>query len=254
MEPPASSVPPSQGSTGARGPRSLLPGPKAVGAIVAVNVLVWLAMEFAGGSENGRVALAFGAKWNPYIAAGEYWRLVTPIFIHFGFMHLALNCFSIISIGSAVEAMYGHLRFLVIYLVAGFAGFVLSYLRTPGALAAGASGAFFGIAGALVIFLIRNRHAPAVTGGGQLTGLLVMLALNGAYGLAQPGIDNWGHLGGFVGGSALAMWLCPRLVPISSPGAERGVWRLQRSGAASWVVVPLVVGLLSAAVAADIAS
>jgi rhomboid protease GluP len=219
-------------------------------AILAINCAVWLAMELAGGSTNPRTLIAFGAKVNGLIVQGEYWRLLTPVFLHIGLTHLVFNGFAILSFGRLAEMMYGHGRFLAIYLVSGITGATFSYLLSRG-LSAGASGAIFGVAGALGVFFARNRDVPGVAG--QLPGILLLLAINGGYGMLDPRIDNWGHLGGLVGGVSLAMWLSPRIV--AAWDAEGRVVALQRqeSSAASWLVVPATLAIIAAAVTMSVA-
>lgn len=216
-------------------------------ALTAVNIVVWLAMEQAGGSTSGRVLVAFGAKVNAQIAQGEYWRLLTPVFLHIGLVHLVFNTFALLSFGRLAEGIYGHARFLAIYLVSGITGTALSYFLTRG-VSAGASGAIFGVAGALAIFFATNRKAPPVASGGGLAGILGVLGFNLVFGVAMPGIDNWGHLGGLIGGAALAAWLTPRVRPLAGPEGVRPGWRLEPSPSLAWLVVPLVLGILAVAV------
>lgn len=218
-----------------------------VWALTAINVAVWIAMELSGGSTSTRTLIAFGAKANPLITAGEYWRLLTPVFLHIGAMHLLFNSMALLSFGRLAETIYGHARFLAIYLVAGVAGCLLSYLFTR-SISAGASGAIFGVAGALAVFYLRNRGIQAIAGQGQLSSILGLLAINGLFGFIQPGIDNWGHAGGLVGGTALAAWLTPRVVRVLGTEGELLGVRLASSSAASWVSVPAVLAILVAGV------
>ncbi len=229
--------------TGAGTPATLV-----VWAITAINVVVWLAMEAYGGSASGRTLIAFGAKVNPLIADGEYWRLVAPIFLHIGLMHLVFNSIALLTFGRLAEIIFGHTRFLAIYLVSGVAGTVLSYLLSRG-VSAGASGAIFGLGGALAVFFAVNRGAGPAGLRGQLGSMVVLLAINGGYGLVQPAVDNWGHAGGLIGGLALAAWLAPRVAPVVNPDGLRIGWRLRSASAAAWAIVPVVLGILAVAVA-----
>src|SRR5437764_12382773 len=144
-------------------PRTLV-----VWIITGVNIAVWLAMEASGGSTSTRVLIAFGAKVNQLIVQGEYWRLLTAVFIHIGIMHLAFNSIALLSFGRLAELIYGHWRFLAIYLISGIAGATFSALFNPRGLSAGASGAIFGIAGALAVFFAINRNKGPLVGQGQL--------------------------------------------------------------------------------------
>jgi membrane associated rhomboid family serine protease len=237
---PVSAQPPPPSSRVA--PRTLV-----VWAITAVNVVVWLAMEASGGSTNTRTLILFGAKVNPLIADGQYWRLVTAIFIHIGLMHLIFNSVALLSFGRLAEAIYGHWRFLGIYLVSGIAGTTFSYLLTRG-VSAGASGAIFGVAGALGIFFAMNRGKGPLAGQGQLGSIVALLVINGVFGVVNPMIDNWAHAGGLIAGAALAAWLTPRFEPIVTPEGARIGWRLRGSSTASWTIAPLVLVILAVAV------
>lgn len=163
---------------------------------LAIQIIVFFLMELSGGSTNIYVLLQFGAKVNPLILQGEWWRFFTPIFLHIGFFHLFMNSLALYYLGTAVEKIYGKLRFLVIYLVAGFFGSLASFIFSPN-LSAGASGAIFGCFGALLYFGLVNRKAFFRTMG---MNILTLIAFNLILGFIIPGIDNAGHIGGLVGG------------------------------------------------------
>ena len=109
-------------------------------------------MEMFGSSRNPYLLILFGAKYNPLILEGEWWRLITPMFLHIGLIHLVMNSFALYYLGTAVERIYGRYRFLFIYLFAGFAGTLASFLFSPDSISAGASGGIFGLFGALLFF------------------------------------------------------------------------------------------------------
>ncbi len=182
--------------------------PVVVWAILAVNVLVFLAMTLSGGSENTDVLVRFGAKVNGRIAAGEYWRFLTPVFIHIGFMHLAFNSYALYALGTEVERLFGNAPFAVMYLLSGFSGVIASFAFNNH-LSAGASGAIFGLVGALGYFFARYRNLLGRAGRRQLVNIAVVAAYNLAFGFLYPGVDNHGHLGGLVAGVALGWALCP---------------------------------------------
>ena len=215
-------------------------------ALMTVNVVVLIAMQLSGGSTNPDVLLAFGAMFGPRIADGEYWRLLTAMFLHVGFIHLAFNVFGLWVFGRIVEGVFGPLRFALIYVLAGLCGSVVSYLLNPVTIAAGASGAVFGIIGALAAYFAAQRHVLGQMAQQNLYGLLVLGAVNLIFGLLTPGIDNWAHLGGFGGGFALGYALAPEYrVVFSLMGrpmgfAERGGQLLRRL----WVV-PAAILLLA---------
>ena len=216
--------------------------------LLAINIAVWLLMQFVGGFFNNDVdlLLRFGAMFGPLIAAGEYWRLFTAMFLHAGILHLFLNGFALFIFGRLVEGVYGNLRFTLIYLLAGLAGGVLSYMFNRTAIAVGASGAIFGILGAFAAYFVVHRHALGEMGRQNLTGLAVIAAINLAIGLAIPGIDNWAHFGGLVGGFVMGFALAPRYT-YELIGTPYGVVRRiigRRSIGIRWLSVPTFAALL----------
>lgn len=167
-----------------------------LGAIAAAYL--WL--EAKGGSTDSRVLLRWGANYGPAVVlGGQYWRLVTAMFLHAGLAHLVMNSLVLVHMGRLVEAMFGSWRFTFIYFVAGISGSVLSLLfgsfSRP---SVGASGALFGLFGAMVYFRIADPRSWRIPWGQ----LLWPIALNLAIGLVVPNIDNWAHVGGLVGGFA----------------------------------------------------
>jgi rhomboid protease GluP len=162
--------------------------------LIQVSIFFW--METHGGSTNTATLIKYGAKFNPLIYEGEWWRFITPVFLHIGYMHLAMNTLALYYLGIAVERMYGHTRFLFIYLFAGATGFIASFLFSS-TLSAGASGAIFGCLGALLYFSTINPRAFFQTMG---INVIFILVINLAFGFTATGIDNAGHIGGLVGG------------------------------------------------------
>ncbi len=181
--------------------------------LLAVNILVWLSMTAMGGSQNPLVLVRFGAKYNPLIAAGQYWRLLTACFIHIGLMHLAFNGYALFSIGLESERRLGRGRFLLLYILSGLAGSVLSFVGSD-ALSAGASGAIFGLIGAAIAYFAIYRQQFGQLGKRQLTGMVIVAAYNLFWGLTTPGIDNLGHIGGLLAGLVLGWAYCPRYVVV----------------------------------------
>jgi len=164
--------------------------------LIIVQVAMFLILEWSGGSTDPSVLIHYGAKFNPLIEAGEWWRFLTPMFLHIGLLHLLTNTFALYYLGWTVERLYGSLRFLLIYTTAGFFGTLASFLFTP-SISAGASGAIFGLFGALLYFGTVYRHLFFRTMGMNVISLIVVNLL---FGLLVPGIDNAGHIGGLVGG------------------------------------------------------
>jgi rhomboid protease GluP len=171
--------------------------------LASVNLLIWVLMTIYGGSTNRETLIRFGAKYNEAILQGETWRLITPIFLHIGGLHLWFNSTALLSIGSQVERIFGTIRFLFIYLFAGAAGTLSSFFFSP-AISAGASGAIFGLFGALLYFSIKDAN---VFGHTMKPGLISGLAINLLLGFLIPGIDNYAHAGGLVGGFIAATML-----------------------------------------------
>ncbi|WP_417899606.1 rhomboid family intramembrane serine protease [Bacillus haimaensis] len=163
---------------------------------IAIQLIVFFFLETNGGSQNTETLIKYGAKFNPLILDGEWWRFFTPIFLHIGIIHLLLNTLALYYLGTAVERIYGNTRFLFVYLFAGFAGSLASFVFTP-SISAGASGAIFGCFGALLFVGIAYPKLFLRTMG---MNILVLIGVNLTIGFAIPGIDNAGHIGGLIGG------------------------------------------------------
>ncbi|MCF2554695.1 rhomboid family intramembrane serine protease [Faecalicatena contorta] len=177
--------------------------------IAGMNIAVFFVLSFRGMTEDAGFLLENGASYAPYILErGEYYRLFTSMFLHFGFEHLMNNMLMLLVIGWNLERELGKIRFLLIYLCSGLCGNVLSLwwdVHTGSyAVAAGASGAVFGIIGALLYVAIRNHgRVGNVTG----RGLLFMAVMSLYYGFTSEGVDNFAHIGGLLSGFLLAVLL-----------------------------------------------
>jgi len=163
---------------------------------IAIQLIMFAFLEIKGGSMNTTTLISFGAKVNSLIHQGEWWRLFTPIFLHIGFFHLLMNTVALYFLGTAVERIYGKMRFLLIYLFAGFAGSAASFVFSP-SISAGASGAIFGCFGALLFFGVIYPKLFLRTMG---TNVISVIILNLTIGFIFPIVDNAGHIGGLVGG------------------------------------------------------
>jgi rhomboid protease GluP len=205
--------------------------------LLGLNVLLYLLMELAGGSKNPDVLLNFGASYEPYFRRGEYWRTVMPMFLHIGFWHLLINGYALYLLGKILERVHGYGRFSVIYVGCGIGSSLLSMTMSAN-VAAGASGAIFGIAGAMVATaflhreLVSRRWARAFG-----IGIIPFIILNLILGYTIPGIDNWGHLGGLGTGLVLGALIPPPTVDWF-PGAV-----LERPSQAMAIVPVLIVAL-----------
>ncbi|NJM07021.1 rhomboid family intramembrane serine protease [Candidatus Gracilibacteria bacterium] len=155
--------------------------------------------------------LALGWKQNDLIASGEYWRLLTAMFLHGNLVHIFFNSYALFALGPECERFYGTFRFTVVYFVAGLAGSVASYLFTAGP-SVGASGAVFGLIGALGAFYGLNRKTLGAAGQMALQNIGGVIFINLLIGFAGGGfIDNFAHLGGLICGAAAGAALGPRL-------------------------------------------
>ncbi len=177
-------------------------------ALIVVNVAVFIFLSFGGMTEDAYYMLRNGAMYLPLLQQGEYYRMFTSIFLHFGFSHLVNNMLMLGVMGWQLELVIGRIKFLTIYFAAGLGGNVLSALaelRTGDyAVSAGASGAIFGIIGALLYIAVRN-HGQIGNVSGQ--GILIMVALTLYYGFTSSGVDNFAHIGGLAAGFVLAVLL-----------------------------------------------
>jgi membrane associated rhomboid family serine protease len=196
--------------------------------IFGINVLIFLLMIFCGGTANLETLRAYGAKENGLILKGEYWRFVTPIFIHIGLIHMAFNSYALVVLGPTVEKLYGSARFVVMYMLAGIAGVMGSFgwsmmMGRPG-LSAGASGAIFGLFGVLGVFGFKYRNElPETFRRGFVGRILITIVINLYIGFALPGIDNAAHLSGLGAGVLTAL-----IIPFKPPSARRSysVWTI----------------------------
>lgn len=170
--------------------------------LVGIQVLVYLAMTLAGGSTNPAMLLRFGALQPDLLRAGQWWRLITPVFVHIGFTHLLINSLTLYFLGLYIEQLFGHWRLVVLYFVSAVVGNLCSAYWLSGSLAAGASTAIFGLFGAFLMLGETFRDNLAIR---QLSRqFLILVLLNVGTDLLVPGIDLAGHIGGLVGGFLMA--------------------------------------------------
>lgn len=240
-------------------------------AFLVVNLfifmLMWSSSSFSTSSLLGSfgedVLLTFGAKENYWIQhEHQYWRFVTPVFIHVNLFHILINMYSLWIIGPWVEKLYGSAKFVVFWVVTGIAGVVASYLTffpgaRPGVLgsfliktadspSAGASGALFGMIGVLFVFGIKyRRELPEGFKRAFGTGMVPVIALNLVIGFAgRSFIDNAAHLGGLASGAAIAAF-----VGYKRPGTSAGVaiaWRVLQVASLLLIVICFVMAIRAA--------
>ncbi len=165
-------------------------------ALIALNVGIYLA-ELAGGSgidANRGYIFEHGALFGPLVAAGDWWRIITAAFLHYGPIHLGMNMLALWWFGAPVEYALGRGRFLLLYVVSGLAGSAGALLLSPNAVTVGASGAIFGVLGAA---LVLERQGSMVFGGQAMTIIVINLVFTFAIGNISIG----GHIGGLIGGA-----------------------------------------------------
>jgi membrane associated rhomboid family serine protease len=202
-------------------------GPIVTYALIGINVGVFLLELLMGGQINGTGNWLYenGVLFGPAVADGDWWRLVTAMFLHYGLFHLGMNMLVLWIIGPPLEGYFGHWRYGLVYLVSGLAGSAGALLWSPNALTVGASGAIWGIMGAALVLEARRTFVF----GGQAMGLVVF---NLIITFAIPGISIGGHIGGLIGGALCALIF--------------STFRRNTALATVWIVA---IGVLSVAVA-----
>ena len=180
--------------------------------LIVVNIAVFLILSLFGDTENAYFMLEHGAMYDPAIIEGhEYYRILTSMFLHFGIQHLLNNMVLLGALGWNLELEIGRVRFLIIYFGSGIMGNLLSLFwdvsRGESVVSAGASGAIFGLMGALLYVVIANRGR---LGRLSCRGMLFMVVLSLYFGFSSSGVDNFAHIGGLTGGFIMAVLLYRR--------------------------------------------
>lgn len=175
-------------------------------SIIVINVAVFLILSIFGDTEDAGFMMEHGAMYKPLVIGGrQYYRLFTCLFLHFGISHLANNMILLGALGWNLELEIGKIRFIIIYFISGLAGNLVSLYRNVPIqeqyVSAGASGAIFGLMGALFYAVIANKGRLGRLSG---RGMLIMIALSLYYGLTSSGVDNYAHIGGLVCGVVLS--------------------------------------------------
>lgn len=213
----------------------------ATGLLIALCVAAYVATALAGGqwlAIDAGDLIRFGGSYAPAMAAGEAWRLWSAIFLHGGLLHLLINMIALRDIGGEVELRNGAAVMVAVFLIAGAAGFLASALGRPEVVSIGASGGILGLIGHWGVSLWRGGGLAPGERRGRLQALAVYLALIFGMGALVPGIDQWAHLGGLLGGVLLALlhtrqrpgrharygrfWLACLIAALGLPLATRG--------------------------------
>jgi len=175
--------------------------------LIAINVSAYILTALLSQdliNSNINVLVFLGAKVNSLIALGQYYRLITCMFLHGGIIHLAFNMYALYAIGPVIENFFGRWRYLAIYFFSGICSSLLSFYMSPG-ISIGASGAIFGILGACLIFALKMKNR---IGKDFLVNVVSVITINLFIGFSLSMVDNYGHLGGLIGGliSSLALF------------------------------------------------
>lgn len=177
--------------------------------LILINTLIFLVVEFTGGSENGQHMLECGAAYAPLILGqGQWYRMFSSMFLHFGAPHLINNMLVLFVLGQRLEPVTGKIKFFLIYIFGGLGGNMLSLFSDMYAgntsLSAGASGAVFAVMGGMIYVIIRHRGRVADLTVRQM---LIMAAFSLYFGFASEGVDNVAHIGGLLSGFLIAVIL-----------------------------------------------
>jgi rhomboid protease GluP len=171
--------------------------PYATYTLIAVTVLIYLLQVLSQNLYGIDLPAQIGLKYGPSIRSGQFWRLITPLFLHGSILHIGFNMYALFSFGRGMESRFGWLRFLALYFLSGFAGNVFSFVLTPEP-SLGASTAVFGLLAAEGVFLFQNRALLRDQARRAISNLVYMAGLNLLIGFSVNGVDNWGHIGGML--------------------------------------------------------
>jgi rhomboid protease GluP len=210
--------------------------------LLCFTILVFIAQYFSLYQFGIDYPAALGMKYNPGILSGQFWRLITPVFLHANIAHIGFNMYALFIIGPTMERFYRPWRFLGLYLLSALGGNVVSFLLSDKP-SLGASTAIFGLITAEAVFLLKNRSLFGENANRRLVNIGLILVVNLIFGLS-PGIDNWGHIGGLIAGLAYAWSAGP--VMVLGQGAEGKELIDQRSSIhiALTIIVMLLIATL----------
>jgi rhomboid protease GluP len=197
-----------------------------------------------------RLFLLDWAKINDRILYdGEYYRLLTCMFLHLNMAHLLFNGYALYLFGRDVESLFGHVRFAVIYFMGGITGSVASLLYTD-AISIGASGAIFAVFSAMAVYLYRHRHFYGEGARRRLSQMAILAVINIAFGLSNNNVDNAAHIGGLLGGFVLGWFISPEFEIQRDLVEPNGVRVVDTNTPNKWMLVPVI---FAAGIAASVA-
>ncbi len=213
------SLPPAAPPSGPIALRLPSASPRVTHAILGLTIFVYLLQLASNFLLGYDLPIILGAKSSELIREGQIWRLLTPILLHGSLWHIAFNMYALFALGQGLERRFGHFRFLALYLLAGFSGNVLSFLFTSG-YSVGSSTSIFGLIAAEGIFLYQNRKLFGEEAKQAIGHVVSVAVINLFIGFSSGGlIDNWGHIGGLLGGLIFAwfggpLWQVEGLYPL----------------------------------------
>ncbi|WP_225743954.1 rhomboid family intramembrane serine protease [Marinilactibacillus sp. Marseille-P9653] len=198
--------------------------------LMVITIVMFFLQTVNGGSENPLVLVQYGAKVNQLIIFGEWWRLITPVFLHIGFEHILFNCVLIYFLGIQVEDIFGHWRYFLLYMLSALAGNVTSFAFNQ-SISAGASTALFGLFGATLALpkLFPNNYSIKE----MSKRFMALIIINLVFGIFSSGIDMAGHIGGIAGGYLLTYAL-------SAPNAWVSGLKVQGKYAAIYLIALII--------------
>lgn len=179
--------------------------------LLTLMVTVHAGVTVTGGSTSLENLVRWGALVASRVEVGEYWRLVTAMFLHGGLLHLGVNAFSLYQLGPIVEHLFGIGRFPLFFVMAGIGGTALSATFSPGTMSVGASGGIFGLAGLLLTMAwTKKEMLSTLFRNALMRGMLPLVVVNLILGFTHSGIDNYGHIGGLVTGGLIGIIASPK--------------------------------------------
>jgi rhomboid protease GluP len=216
--------------------------PVITNTLVGVTVFIFLLQIGSQYFLQNDYPAFYGVKNNQMIAQGQLWRLFTPMFLHGSILHIAFNMFALLKLGPGLERYYGHWRFLALYILCGFGGNVFSMMFTNVS-SLGSSTAIFGLIGAQGVFFYHNRKIFGANYRQALNGIIMIATVNLIIGIS-PGIDNWGHIGGLIGGVVFA-WIGGPILDVTGVYPNL-ILADQRQASDAWQAIGVVAIFFSA--------
>ena len=174
-------------------------------SLIFINILLYIFCAIRSGNIidiDGLTLLQVGGNFGPLVSEGQVWSLLTCAFLHGGLIHIIFNMYALYVIGPQLEVLFGRVKYIVIYLLSAIGGSLLSYIFSPLSLSIGASGAIFGLFGAMVMYVLKYRDRIPKR---VLNNLFFVIILNLFIGFNLQGIDNFGHIGGLLTGVVVSL-------------------------------------------------